>query len=229
MIQTAQDAYERMRTRLGKLARRRGTTLTTPSEADEDALSQYLDDALGEIGTETDRLTKSLTIDTTQGQEYVEKPPHLDLIKTASVQTGTEAWTAEVEDGQDIAQWARNPSAKAGRPEHIGAYDLRLYLFPVPDAVYTLDLNITMNGATSENDSTPSPPADPPTLDEVVKRVPSEFERALTSYLVGRWLEDIGQSELSQMEMERFAVELQKHMNEPVSSSTSQIPHNTLG
>lgn len=229
MLQTAQSVYDRAKTQIGKLARRAERSLLTPSEADEDVLKMYLEDALTEIGTETDRLSTSVKLTTTKGQPYVDQPPHLDVVRQASIYQSSTAYEVEVWDGSEIAQWSRDPAADSGRPDRMGAHEQRLYLYPVPDAAYTIDLQITMNGATSDNGSSPSTPSEPPELDTVVAAVPAEFDRALAAHLVGRWFADIGEMELAAEPLETFRIKVEQYNDEPAAQATATRDYNVLG
>ena len=228
MLTTADDVFDRARTRIGKLARRAERDLLTPSEADEDALTLYLEDGITTICTETDRMATSVEIDLVEGQEYVERPPYINRIDRASLLgTGQGALLVERKDGRELAQWSRDPEAKTGLPEFIGAFDGRYYLFPVPDGAYTLDLLVTYNGAVG--DSAPSTVQDPPTLDTLVEVLPSDFRKAIVAYVVGRWFEDIGEAEIAQPELGRFVADVEGYEEDPVRQVTSTRDYNILG
>lgn len=226
MLSTAADAFDRARTEIGKLARRHHRPLAMPSEGDEDALTDFLEDGITRICTETDRMTTSIQIPTVASQEYVDHPPYVDEVQKASVYDSGVAWTLDVSSGAKVARKARNPDASTGRPDRMGAFQQRFYLYPVPDAEYTLDLQVGYNGATSAN---PTGVQDPPTLDTMVDRAPHELDEALTAYLMGRWFKSIGEPEVAAEPLQRFEREVQDHQEEPAKDSTSRIPHNTLG
>jgi hypothetical protein len=228
MLSTAQDAYQRARVRIGKLARRVEEDLMVPSERDEDALQQYLEDSLVRIGTETDRLTTIIELFTTPGQEYVQQPPHLDRIEEASIIKNSTAYVLELNGGQDVALWARDPQAHEALPEYIGAYNDRLYLFPVPDKEYPIDLEATLNGQVSDNGSSPTVPDDPPELDTVVARVPGDFNEAVVRFLVGRWMMEVGQPEIGQKELNLFQRHLREHDKEPSTPSRATRDYNII-
>lgn len=229
MLQTAQEVYTRARTKIGKLARRHDRPLLTPTESDEDALEIFLEDVLTTICTETDRMSTSIQIDTVADQEWVALPPYVDRIDQANVidPTPNESFTMTVHAGSEVAQWGRNPAAETGRPEYVGVWDRKIYLFKVPDDVYTLDLQVTYNGAVGT--SPPGGVQDPPQLDTMVARVPHELDEALTAYLVAQWFFDVGEPEVAAGPWERFQREVMEHETEPVDQSTSTVPYNMIG
>jgi len=227
MLTTEADVYDRVRTQIGKLARRAGRSLMTPSESDEDALRLYLEDALSEIATITERLNASLQLPTVAGQGYLERPPHLYAVDEAAVFEGDSAYPIDVEGGADVAQLARTPKPEKGRPCELGPYQGRLYFWPVPDAEYTIDLQIRWNGTVG--DTAPAGPQDPPQVDTVVDRVPGELERALAGYVTGEWLEEIGEAKVAKRAMSRFERDVRRFRDEPVHDSTSTVTYRPLG
>jgi len=227
MLTTATEVYDRVRTQVGKLARRAGRELMTPSNEDEDALELYLEDAISEICTITERMRTSVQLATVPSQEYVERPPYLFMVEEASIYDGGTSYGLEVESGPNVARWSRAPDADEGRPTHIGAHDGQLYLWPIPQTEYTVDLQITYNGLTA--DAAPSGPQDPPQLDTMVEQVPKELNRALAGYVTAEWLEEIGEPEVAQKAAQRFETDVRRFKDEPVHDSTATRPYRPLG
>jgi len=228
-LSTASGVYERVKTLIGKLSRRLEEELIFPSERDEDALQIYLEDALTEVATITERVNTSVQLTTTPDQAYVSRPPYLHMIRKAAVYTDSTAYELEVKDGPDVARWGRAPDAKTGRPDYIGAHDGDLYLWPVPAKEYTLDLQITHNGAVADNGTAPSGPEDPPELDTIVAAVPAELDRALAAYVTAEWLKDTGSPEAGAQALQRFNTDVRRHRDEPVHQSSSTRPYRPLG
>jgi hypothetical protein len=228
-LTSSADVYDRVRTQIGKLARRVEEELTFPSERDEDALKIYLGDALSEIATVTERINTSVQLVTVPGQEYLDRPPHLHVLQEAAVYDGATAYEACKQDGVEVARWSRAPDADTGRPTHIGAYDDRLYFWPIPDTEYTVDLQATHNGAVADNGNPPAGPQDPPELDTVVAKVPPELDRALAGYVTAEWLKETGTPDAGQEAAERFVRDIRRHKHEPVHDSTATRPYRPLG
>lgn len=226
MLSTATDVFDRVRTEIGKLARRLDEPLATPTSADEDALANYLEDAIKRIGTDTDRLSTSIQLTAVGSQAYVDQPPYLHRIDEANVYDGGSAYEMKVQAGADVAQWGRAPDAETGRPSHIGAWDKKLYLWPVPDGEYTLDLQITYNGATGTN---PQGVQDAPTIDTMVARVPPELDRALANYVSARWLQDTGKPQVAERPMAVYERDVREHKVEPTRQLTAERSYNPLG
>jgi len=228
VLTSAAQVYDRVRTALGALERRAGRSLTTPTAGDDDVLRDFLEDAVSDVGTETDRLSASIVLTTISGQEYVARPPYVGEIAEGAVQDGTNAWVIEVAHGAEVARWGRDPSADSGRPTHIGAWEQRLYLFPVPDQKYDLDLQVLMNGAAS--DTAPQSVHDLPLLDTVIEQVPADLDNYLVAETTGRWLtEVVGQGELGTERRQQAARQLQAHNDEPAKPSTANRAYNILG
>jgi hypothetical protein len=228
VLTSAAEVYDRVRTALGALERRAGRSLTTPTAGDDDVLRDFLEDAVSDVGTETDRLSTSIVLPTISGQEYVARPPYVDEIAEGAVQDGTNAWAIEVAHGAEVARWGRAPSADTGRPTHIGAWEQRLYLFPVPDQECDLDLQVLMNGAAS--DTPPQSVQDAPLLDTVVEHVPADLDNYLVAETTGRWLtEVVGEGQLGTERRQQAARQLRAHNDEPAKPSTGARRYNILG
>lgn len=227
MLTTASDVYTQVRERIGVLARRFEDPLATPSDSDETELEIYLEDAISELTKVSNRYTQSLTLTTTPSQEWVQRPPHVDVIEEASVWDGGSAYVLDIEDGQEVARSGRAPDADSDRPECMGAYEGRLYLYPIPDAEYDLDLQVQLNGAAGSG--APAGPQDPPQLDTYVDRTPTELERALVAYVTAEWLRDTGMPEASQIPARRFERDKRRYQDEPVRKSATERPYKPLG
>lgn len=222
---SASDLYEQVRQRLGTLARVLGQDLTSPTKQEIPVLEGYAGDAIGEIAKVTDRLNASVQLFTTPNQEYVDRPEHMDVIDEIAVHYDGTPYKIDIRDGQSVAQDARTPNADTDRPTRIGAYEGRLYLYPVPDKEYTLDIQFQMNGAYSES----NPASDePPLLDTLVERVPNELERALTAYVMSEWLKDTGQAEAAQRPATRFVRLINRYEDEPIHQSDATVKYNPL-
>jgi len=228
-LTSATGVYDRVRTQIGKLARRVKEVLTVPSEQDEDALQLYLGDALSEIATVTERINTNVQLTTTAGQAYLDRPPYMHMLKQGAVYSGQTAYELIVQDGSEVASWSRAPDADRGRPSHIGAYDGKLYLWKVPDDTYTVDLQIKHNGAAAPNSAPPQGPQDLPTFDTLVRRVPSELDRALAGYVTAEWLKEVGHPTMAQEATQRFLRDIRRHKHEPVHDSTATRPYRPLG
>jgi len=228
MLASADDVYDRVRTRIGTLARQLQRDNVAPQDSDTDALRQYLEDAITTICTDTDRMATVVSLETVVGQPYVERPPYIDRVDRASLTDSGSAFVVERKDGRDLAQWGRNPAATQGRPEYIGGHDGKFYLFPVPDDTYPLELVVTYNGLVVYEAPDNPTVQDPPTLDTMVDTLPSDFRKAIVSQVVGRWFEDIGEPEVAQREKQRFYREVEKYEEEPVSNVTSTRGYNIL-
>lgn len=227
MLTTEAGVYDRVKTQLGKLSRRLEAPLVQPSESDEDALQIYLEDALSEIATITERVNTSVQLSTIPGQAYVPRPSYVHMLQKGAVYDGSTAYELKKQDGADVARWSRAPDAEEGRPTHIGAYESRLYFWPVPDTEYTTDLQVTYNGDVS--DTAPAGPQDAPQIDTVVEHVPAELDRALAAYVTAEWLKEIGQPEVAAEATERFERDVRRFKEEPVHQSTSTRKYNPLG
>ena len=223
---TATDVYESVRDRIGVMARRRERSVPTPTEADHDLLGRYLSDGLSEVGTRTDRLTHNVVLETTQGQAFLPRPPHIYTLDEGTVQDGGSAFDLDVVDGQEVAKRARQPNPTTTRPGEIGAYAGKLWFWGVPDGVYTVDLQVQLNGEYSA--STPVADDEPPTLDQYVALVPKELERALVAFVTSEWLRDLSRVELADLALQWFESRLAKHQNEPIHQSTATRPYNPL-
>lgn len=228
---SATDLFDRVRKRLGTLGRGWGgeaesaRRMVAPSDEDTQLLEIYAGDGIGELAKVTDRLNASMQLTTTPSQEYIDRPEHLDVIDEIAVFDGGTGYDVEIKDGQVVASDARVPHADEGRPDTVGAYEGRLYLYPIPDDEYTIDVQFQMNGAYSDN----SPSAtDPPLLDTLVDRVPNELERALTAYVTAQWLKDMEEHEAAAQEERRFVRDINRYEDEPIHQSTAEVPYNPL-
>lgn len=243
MLQTATDVYDRVRTEIGKLARRVQEELMTPTPSDEDALEIYVEDALAELATRTERFRDVIRTSTTEGQAWVARPPHMHRLDVVTVYDDDASYDLDKDDGRHISQWARAPDASTGRPTKIGAHAQRLYLYPVPDDAYPVELTITLNGHVEPEPTvwffyrstqlypttTTSADRRPPTLEEMIQRVPSELHRAFVAYVTSEWLLDIGRPNVAERPAQRYERDLRRYSSEPASPSTTSRDYNPLG
>ena len=223
---SASDLYDQVRQRLGTLARVLQRDLVAPTEDDIPLLEGYAGDAIGQLAKVTDRLNQSVQLTTTGGQAYVERPEHMDVIDEVHVYDSGTPYELDIEDGQIVAADARMPSADSDRPCRLGAYEGRLYLYPIPDDQYTIDVQFQMNGAFSTSDNPGA--TEPPTLDTLVDRVPNELERALTAYVMAEWLKWSGQADAAQRPETRFVRDINRYEDEPIHQSDATVEYNPL-
>jgi hypothetical protein len=151
-MNTAGDVLERVKRKIGLLGRRLGDPGLTPTEADEPALMAALQDGLIEIAKKTNRFEGEAVVSTAKGQAAYAVTSALDAVRKASIgdrELGHKA-------GADVRA-AASPEAKSGRPTYYGLHEGALWLYPVPDGVYEVDLLYKLNGvyggggATSQN------------------------------------------------------------------------------
>jgi len=224
-LTTTDELYDEVRTRIGKLARRIEEPLANPSPNDEDALKEYTSDGIHRVAKVTDRLNTSAQLFTTPSKEFVERPEHMDVIDEVALYDAGTPYELDIEDGQVVARDARAPNATEDRPCRLGAYDGKLYLYPVPDKEYPIDVQFQMNGAFSDS----SPAADePPLLGTLVERVPAELSRALVYYVMAEWLKDTGSPEAAQSPRTSFVRDINRWEDEPIAQSDATVKYNPL-
>ncbi len=148
-MQTAADLFKRVRRRAGLLARRAGDPSLVPTGADEDALLDYVKDGLVEIARRTRRFEDSAEIETVAGQACVGVTIALDSVHSVECDSAN----LEHRAGADVREWGVGANAASGKPKYFGLTQGVLWLYPVPDAVYTLSLLYSLNGAVAEEDN----------------------------------------------------------------------------
>lgn len=224
-MDTSQEVLSRAKRRIGVLARRAGDEVLTPKAGDDPLLEGYLGDALGEIARRTGRLRTSIEVTTSAGTAQHERPPHLDTILDARVHDKG-LHEIDVDTGYKVRQAARSPTAEEGRPDSIGEHAGSLWLYPVPDAAYTIEIEAEVNGEVG--DSAPADSTEPPTLDGLVALTPPDFDRALVAYLAAEWFTDNGEHELAQQSATRFETDVTRYESAPNQKTTTTRPHNPL-
>ena len=141
-MQTLDDILDRVKRRLGVLARRVGDTLIAPSDSDDELLTSYTREGVIEIAKKTNRFEGRATISTAKGQAAYAVTSALDVMRKASI-GGREL---EHKAGVDVRAAATGPEAKSGRPTCYGLHEGALWLYPVPDEIYEVDLLYKLNG-----------------------------------------------------------------------------------
>lgn len=251
MLQQPQDVYDRVRRKIGVLARRHEMELTAPTEDDEVSLQAYLEDSLSELAVETERYRKEVTVRTSTNA-FVPRPDFVHHLHVAQIHHEGEAFDLDVTDGRDVATWSRRPNPETGRPTKIGAFGERLYLWPVPDQEYLIDMLCSLNGSTGSPGSAPvetetswfflrptqlfpfgstssaSGPS-PPTLGRLLGMTPRELHKAVVAYVTAEWLIDIGEPEIAADPEQRFETDLRDYDQEPIEPSTGERDYNPLG
>ena len=208
MLTSVADVLDRVKERIGLLARRMDAVLMTPNELEDPILTSYVAEGIREVATRTQRLVSTIELSTTAGQGYVARPPHLHVVEKADVYD-TGACALRLVDGEEVARVVPQAEPTSARPQVIGAREQRLYLYPVPDEAYPLRLQAVLNGASGT-----TPPVDdsePPTLDTYVTLVPTELERALVAYVTAEWFRDAGYGQAAERPAARFREDLERH------------------
>lgn len=224
-IETATDLFDRVKASIGEAAKKDERSFPVPNAEDDDRLQALASDAISEIAKKTDRLTTAFQTVTTPGQAYLPRPAHVDVIDEANVFDGGSSYPLDVQNGHETAQLGRQPNPDEDRPNCIGAYDSRIWFYPVPDQEYTIDLYVEMNGEYSD-----SSPADdePPLFDDLVGKVPKDLERALVAYTSGEWLRLMGYPEIGQSYLQRFYRDVRSYDTEPIQQSRATVEYNPL-
>ena len=226
MLASTDDVLDRAKSRIGTLAERVNDPTLPASDADDVLLTGFLGDAITQIAKDTDRLETTVTPKTEAEAPSVPLPPHVDLIQEARVHDG-KSFAMTLTAGEKVAQKAKAPGAKKGRPSTIGQHGGELWLFPVPDEAYELVLICTMNGAYQSGSSTDD--TTPPTLDALVKQLPHELGRAVVSYVAAEWMADSGEPELAQAGRRRFERDVAKYSTAPRQQRTYEREYQPLG
>ena len=141
-MNTADDVLERVKRKIGLLARRVGDPGLTPTEADEPALLAALKDGLIEIAKKTGRFKGEDTIETIAGQAGYGVTSALDVMRKVSIGDRE----LEHKPGADVRAATASPKAKTGLPTCYGLHAGALWLYPVPSKAYQVDLLYKLNG-----------------------------------------------------------------------------------
>lgn len=247
-MQTASDVYLQAKRRVGVLAKRGEDPQLALDDVHETMLEVYLKDGLREVAKRTDRLTASLTLSFSSGDAWMERPSHIDVIEEAQALDSGTAYDVSVESGAETARKARAPSPETGRPCEIGHHGGRLWVWPVPDGDYEIQIEAILNGEVPQGAfvnalTQPAPSLNSvsvsgaavtvsyqPTsrLDLVVAAVPPELERAVVAYVVAEWLSDNAERELAQKPRRRFERDLRKYDTDPMRDTTATRSYNPL-
>lgn len=222
----ADDVFTRAKTRIGQLAERVVDPTLSASDADDKVLGLYLDDGLSELAKRTDRMSGSVELTAAAGDASLDLPAHIDHILEAHIDDGTSRVEIETVDGAPIAAKAKGPGATEGSPTKVGTHAAKLWLWPVPDQEYTLALEVTLNGYW---ESIPMGEGAGPRLDELVRMVPPELERALVAFVVAEWFDFKGEAEVAQLARRRYERGVQRYDTDPRGQTTATRDYNPLG
>lgn len=204
--------------RIGALSERVNDPTLAASDADDALLEMYLEDALVEVATRTDRLTDSETLSLSQGTATKPKPPYLDKILEAAIYDG-DRYELKLVEGSTLASASKNPDAETGRPEKVGAHGGSLYFWPVPSKAYDVELEIGLNGSVGATK----------TIDAVVDAAPSELNRALVAFVVREYFDFHGEPGLSDQAGQRYERGVRQHKGDPLAQKTATRHYNPLG
>jgi hypothetical protein len=255
MIRSASDVYDRVKRRIGLLARRQHDELLTPTDEDDDVLQSYLEEGLRRLATVTGRLEDTVVLGTVDGRPRIFRPSHIYLVQEAEIYDNGSSYNLDLKDGQEIARKAQAPDATKGRPCEIGTHGVGYWLWPVPDSDnYEIRLQVQMNGTFTttgtlrtehelvdedgtqlyDEDGIPLAvvtfdKADAPDLNDVVNAVPQELHRAMIEYVVAEWFADVGQLELAARPRQLFEQEIRRYKTDPNRQRTATRPYNPLG
>jgi hypothetical protein len=224
MFFSPSDVYERAQARIGQLAERANDPTLAASDADDDVLEMYLKDALSEISKRGDRMSGSATLTLPKGQPSVDLPRHIDTVYEAAIDDD-DRFELEVLAGEAVASQAKATGAQEGRPTAFGTHAGKVWVLPVPDREYTLQLEASLSGGVSFGAGQPD---DTQLLYELVEAVPAELERALVAFIVREWFALKGEQALAQQAARRFERGIQRHGDDPNPQTTATRDYNPL-
>jgi hypothetical protein len=218
-MQTLDDILDRVKRRLGVLARRVGDTLIAPSDSDDELLTIYTREGLIEIARHTGRLERRLEPTLAAGQHAQDAPRDLAHLRGAYVAGGR---ALEHVDGKR-ARALVETEAREGEVEVIGFSGGQLVVHPAPKGETTLALHYISNGDFRIG------AGELAELDALLAQLAPELRRALADYVQAQWLRDVGEEAQAGRREDRFWAGVDGYRSEPRAPSTSERPYRPLG
>jgi len=140
-MQTLDDILDRVKRRLGVLARRVGDTLIAPSDSDDELLTSYTREGVIEIARQTGRLERRLETTLRAGQQVQRAPADLAHLRGAYV-AGEELKHVDGKRARALVE----TEAREGEMEVVGFSGGELIVHPAPKSETTLALHYISNG-----------------------------------------------------------------------------------